>query len=75
MNHLHVVTRVSEGGRPSEKPPVVSVGSASLTDDPDETHKKVTKDVQAKGFHPYTNPGSMRYVLVRVIVNNSKGIF
>ena len=53
----------SEGGRPSEKTPVVFVGSANFTTDPYETHKKVAKGGKWEGSHPYTGPGPVGYCL------------
>ena len=62
-NHQPAVSCESEGGKPSEKPPVVSGGSANFTADPDETHKKVDKGGQGEGSHPDTGPGPIRYCL------------
>ena len=62
-NHHLAVNYESEGGRPSEKPRVVSSGSANFTSDPDETHKKVSKGGQGEGSHPETGPGPIIYCL------------
>ena len=51
-NHHPAVSCESEGVRPSEKPPVVSGGSAKFTADPDETHKKVAKGGQGGSIPP-----------------------
>ena len=62
-NHHPAVACKSEGGRTSEKPPVVSSGSANFTADPDETHKKLAKGVQGEGYRPDTGTGPIRYFL------------